>query len=174
MTTQHTPPGGALSDTIAPNAALQSAPGEDPVRAECWYRASPERVFRAWTTPEELREWFGLRPRSLSRVEVDLRVGGTYRFIFAEGTEQRHELTGTYRVIEPAARLDFSWQHVQGPASGPVEATAVSEVSVAFEAAGGGTLLRVVHRGIRTEDTRKGVGNGWVASLGSLQAQLAA
>ena len=55
---------------------LRSAPGSDPIVVEGTFAASPERVFRAWTRPEEVRKWFGQQPDSLESAEIDLRVGG--------------------------------------------------------------------------------------------------
>ena len=42
-------------------------------------------------------------------------------------------------------------------------------VNVTFTAKGSGTLLRIVHSGLSTEDIRKGVGGGWNGAMGSLQ-----
>jgi len=43
------------------------------------FQASRERVFRAWTSPEEMKRWKGPGDRTTPIVEVDLRVGGAYR-----------------------------------------------------------------------------------------------
>lgn len=41
---------------------LKSALGTEPVVVEGIFAASVERVYRAWTEPEELKAWFGLKP----------------------------------------------------------------------------------------------------------------
>ncbi|MGH7283998.1 MAG: SRPBCC family protein [Polyangiaceae bacterium] len=46
-------------------------------------RARVERVFDAWTSPAELRAWWGPRPVTCADAEVDLRVGGHYRIVNA-------------------------------------------------------------------------------------------
>jgi hypothetical protein len=38
------------------------------------YPVSPEQLFRAWTTPEELKRWHAPEPMTVPLVEVDLRV----------------------------------------------------------------------------------------------------
>lgn len=43
------------------------------------FAAPREKVFRAWTDPEELKKWFGPVGYSTLIAEVDLRVGGKYR-----------------------------------------------------------------------------------------------
>ena len=43
--------------------------------------ASRERVFRSWTEPEQLKQWWGPGGFSCPAAEVDLRPGGTYRLV---------------------------------------------------------------------------------------------
>lgn len=67
---------------------------------------APRRlVFAAWTTPELLRRWFGPRGHELVVCEIDLRVGGTWRYVVRapDGTEM--VLHGVFREIVPPGRL---------------------------------------------------------------------
>lgn len=67
---------------------------------------APRRaVFDAFTKPELLMRWFGARGWNLIVCEVDLRVGGTWRFVSRgpDGTNMGHG--GAYRVIQPPERL---------------------------------------------------------------------
>jgi uncharacterized protein YndB with AHSA1/START domain len=72
------------------------------------FNAPRRLVFEAWTKPEHLMSWYGCHSSSLIVCEVDLRVGGAYRFVarLADGTE--HALSGVYRDIAPPARLVFT------------------------------------------------------------------
>ncbi|EYD76584.1 hypothetical protein Rumeso_01864 [Rubellimicrobium mesophilum DSM 19309] len=45
--------------------------------------ASPERLFDAWTRPEQVRQWWDPSGRELAECEIDLRVGGLLRFVNA-------------------------------------------------------------------------------------------
>lgn len=45
-------------------------------------RAKPERVFRTFTTPENLMEWWGKRGWPMTLVQIDLKLGGRYRLDF--------------------------------------------------------------------------------------------
>jgi uncharacterized protein YndB with AHSA1/START domain len=70
---------------------------------------APRRlVFDALTKPALLRRWFGARGWNLVVCEVDLRVGGTWRFVSRgpDGTELGHG--GVYREIQPPHRLVYS------------------------------------------------------------------
>jgi uncharacterized protein YndB with AHSA1/START domain len=70
--------------------------------------ASREQVFAAWTDPESMRDW--MCPGEIVRVEVQLdpRVGGSYRIVMHDRV-RAYEHTGEYLVVEPPARLVFTW-----------------------------------------------------------------
>lgn len=65
-------------------------------------------VFDALTRPELLKRWFGARGWNLVVCEVDLRVGGTWRFVSRgpDGTDMGHG--GVYREIVAPARLVYT------------------------------------------------------------------
>ena len=45
-------------------------------------RASRERVFDAWTKPEQMRQWMGPAGWQVPELEADARVGGKYRIVY--------------------------------------------------------------------------------------------
>jgi len=70
---------------------------------------APRRmVFDAFTKPELLKRWFGARGWNLVVCQVDLRVGGTWRFASRgpDGTDMGHG--GMYREIVPPDRLVYT------------------------------------------------------------------
>jgi uncharacterized protein YndB with AHSA1/START domain len=70
------------------------------------FRASRRAVFDAWTKPELLAQWFGPPSWTLPVCEIDLRVGGAWRFVMQKrGSGERMTLQGTYREIVPGERL---------------------------------------------------------------------
>jgi uncharacterized protein YndB with AHSA1/START domain len=82
------------------------------------FNAARTAVFDAWTKPELLRRWL-LGPGehwSMPICEVDLRVGGTYRFVWRNGMDGTEMgLSGEYReIVSPSRivateRFDESW-----------------------------------------------------------------
>jgi uncharacterized protein YndB with AHSA1/START domain len=70
---------------------------------------APRRmVFDAFTKPELLRRWFGARGWNLVVCEVDLRVGGGWRFV-SRGPDGDHMgQGGVYREIVPPDRLAYT------------------------------------------------------------------
>jgi uncharacterized protein YndB with AHSA1/START domain len=61
-------------------------------------------VFDAFTKPELLKRWFGPRGWSLVVCEIDLRVGGTFRFVLRGPDGSQMGMRGTYREIVPPER----------------------------------------------------------------------
>jgi uncharacterized protein YndB with AHSA1/START domain len=152
---------------------LQSVPGTDPLVVEGLFNAPIEQVYRAWTDPEELVQWFGRHPNGLAAAEIDLRIGGRYRFSFPPADGATAAFEGEYFAVEPNAGLGFSWSHVREFADGRREATPTSRVTVRFEPAGKATRIHLRHEGISSQDARFGVGQGWNESLARLQAFIA-
>jgi uncharacterized protein YndB with AHSA1/START domain len=72
------------------------------------FDAPRQMVFDALTTPALLRRWFGARGWNLVVCEVDLRVGGAWRFVSRgpDGTDMGHG--GVYREILPPERLVYT------------------------------------------------------------------
>ncbi|MDQ4006234.1 MAG: SRPBCC domain-containing protein, partial [Actinomycetota bacterium] len=69
--------------------------------------ATPDEVFRAWTDPEQLRQW--MSPIGAAEAEVDPRVGGRLRIVMVGGG-RRIEHTGEYLEVDPPRRLSFTWR----------------------------------------------------------------
>ena len=61
-------------------------------------------VFYAFTKPELLKRWFGPRGFSLVVCEVDLRVGGSWRFVLRGPDGKDMGMRGVYREIAPPGR----------------------------------------------------------------------
>ena len=62
-------------------------------------------VFDAWTKPEYIKRWLGPRNMEMVVCDVDLRVGGSYRFVHRAPDGQEFGFHGTYREISRPDRL---------------------------------------------------------------------
>ena len=98
------------------------------------------RVWRAWTEPEHIRQWWGPDGFTTTIHEMRVEVGGVWRFTMhaADGTDFPNRID--YLQIVPGVRLVVDHSDDQ-----PVPASKFQTV-VTFEDASGGT--RVVQRGI--------------------------
>ncbi|MEM5581891.1 SRPBCC domain-containing protein [Roseibium sp. AS2] len=153
---------------------LKSSPGLEPIIVEGLFRAAPARVFRAFTEPEEVRCWFVPKGGNLVSAEIDLKVGGRWRFVIERTGEKQIHFEGEYLAIDAPNRLEFSWRHVQEFANGERDATDSSKVIVTFLEAGKATEVKLRHEAIKSEDARRGVGGGWNGCFGRLADFVAA
>ena len=71
--------------------------------------AAPSEIFRAWTEPAQLKQWFGPGGFQTIEADVDLRVGGAYRIVMRTPDGAKLVITGTYHEIRPAERLVYTW-----------------------------------------------------------------
>jgi uncharacterized protein YndB with AHSA1/START domain len=128
--------------------------------------AAPERLFDAWTRPEELRCWWGPAGVTCTAADVDLRVGGTYRIAnqFPEGRVVWIE--GRYERIERPSLLIYTWR-LAGE-SAPAE-----RVRVSFRPHPQGTEVIVRHERIRDTARRDGHERGWLGCLEGLERHVA-
>ncbi|WP_410660900.1 SRPBCC family protein [Amycolatopsis sp. lyj-112] len=62
-------------------------------------------VFDAWTKPELVRRWFGPHGTEVLECEIDLRVGGRWRYLLRHGDGMEMVLRGVYQEIERPERL---------------------------------------------------------------------
>jgi uncharacterized protein YndB with AHSA1/START domain len=123
--------------------------------------ATPERLFAAWTEPEELRRWWGPDGVTCIDPHVDLRVGGRYRIGNRLPDGSILWIVGEFEVIERPHRLTYTWR-LEGSDAG------TERVTVRFEGWGTATDVIVTHSSIATETLRDQHEHGWVGCLDGL------
>lgn len=72
------------------------------------FRAPRELVFDAFTVPELLLRWYGARGWNLIVCEVDLRIGGAWRYVSRGPGDETMGQRGLYREIARPERLVFT------------------------------------------------------------------
>ncbi len=145
----------------------------EPVVVECYFAASPAKVFAAWTDPKRIVKWFGPAPNSLLSATIDLRPGGTWRFLTSQDAAKSVGYEGEYLDVRPGERLVFTWSRVVTHANGERESTLHAEIEVNFAAKGGGTDLRLIHTVKRPKDLRPSIGDNWRRTFTTLAALFA-
>jgi len=127
--------------------------------------ASSERLFQAWTEPEQLKQWRGPESVTCIEAEVDLRVGGRYRIgnRFPDGSVLW--ISGKFEAIDAPHKLVYTWR---------IGSDSREElVSVSFRAATDGeTEVTVVHERIPDTRIRDGHEQGWPGCLSKLNPYL--
>jgi uncharacterized protein YndB with AHSA1/START domain len=67
---------------------------------------APRRlVFEALTRPEHVAHWYGPRRFTLRSCEIDLRVGGSWRYVLADADGHEFGFSGKYQEIVPPERI---------------------------------------------------------------------
>jgi uncharacterized protein YndB with AHSA1/START domain len=124
-------------------------------------RASPERIFDAWTQAKHLKQWWGPKSVECVDAEVDLRVGGRYRIAnrFPDGNILW--ISGEFEAVERPHRLVYTWR------VGEAE-TSAERVTVTLHALGEETEVIVAHERIPTDAMRDMHQQGWVGCLDGL------
>ena len=119
-------------------------------------------VFEAWTKPELFARWWVPKSigMSLLSCEMDVRVGGKYRFVFAHDPSPM-AFFGTYKEVTPHSRL--AWTNEEGDES--------TVTTVTFEEEGGKTLL-VMHELYPSKDALDAAGTGAAEAMQETFEQL--
>ncbi|MEM1183926.1 MAG: SRPBCC domain-containing protein [Planctomycetota bacterium] len=135
------------------------------LRLERFIKASPERVFDAWTKPELMAKWFGPSDDyPFISAHADTRVGGSYRFELGSPDGSRHVCFGVYRAVDRPTLLSMTWAW-----ESPVWKGRESHVTIEFKAEGEGTRVIVLHESLLDEPCLKDHGEGWNGSLDRLE-----
>jgi uncharacterized protein YndB with AHSA1/START domain len=75
------------------------------IRFERHLACKPQKAFEAWTSPDEISQWWDPAGEPLKVCEIDLKVGGEFTFVGREHPER--PFVGSYREIDPPNRPVF-------------------------------------------------------------------
>lgn len=131
--------------------------------------APPERVFAALTRPDDLARWWGPRLFTTPEIELDLRVGGRYRFTMQPPDGEPFHLSGEYLEITPPSWLAYSFRWEE-----PTPDDRETVVTLVLDAFGEATELTVRQGDFATGDRLVLHRSGWTDSLDRLSALLQA
>lgn len=117
--------------------ATVTLPTDDQVLITRDFDAPKHLVFKVWTTPELVKQWWHAKRGEVTSAEIDLRVGGHWRWVMM--TEDGFEVGfhGEYREIVPNERLVYT-EVYEGVPDGD-DAPAV--VTTTFTESGGRTTM---------------------------------
>ncbi|MBZ5710066.1 SRPBCC family protein [Nannocystis pusilla] len=85
-------------------SAVVTLPSDTEILITRAFDAPAALIFKAWTTPELVKRWWGFETSEWLVCEVDLRVGGRWRWVIRE-REMEVGFHGEYREIERPHRL---------------------------------------------------------------------
>ena len=139
------------------------------------FDATPERVFAAWTDPDQFGQWFGPVGMKTVRCDIDAKVGGAWQ-LMGEGENipgrdnpgrVRPTVSGKYLEIEPPGRLVFTWAwHEKDDFASPRGQESI--VTIQFKAAGERTEMIFTQAVFKEEQARAAHNRGWTESFDKL------
>ncbi len=112
------------------------------------FNAPRQLVYQALTQPEHVKNWYGPRSMTMVSCEIDLRVGGTWRFVTRAPDGSEHAFSGEYREIVPLEKI-VNTERYEPMAAHEYLAT------MTLEERGGKTFLRNV-LSYKSQDDRDG------------------
>jgi len=101
------------------------------------FNAPKHLVYKAWTTPELIKRWWAGERGTVTSIDVDLRVGGAWRFVMTANEGFEVAFHGEYREIVPNERI-VSTEVFEGMPDGEAVDT------VSFVEADGRTTITVL------------------------------
>lgn len=131
----------------------------------------PEPLFRAWTDPLLLAQWWGPHGTTTSHCDIDLRPGGLFRTVMHLPDGTQHIYQGVYLEIVAPQRIVFT--DAYGPGWVPAAHAFMTAITT-FEAQGSATLYTAQARHWTVADrethAKMGFHKGWTESLDRLVA----
>lgn len=132
------------------------------------FNAPREMVFKAWTDPKQLMQWWGPAHHPATHIDMDVRPGGKWRNCLrsvVDGSELWHH--GTFReVVAPSLLVfTFAWEE-EG------ERGIENLVTITLEDLGDKTKLTLHQVPFQSDAERDGHGEGWSSTLERLAAHL--
>jgi uncharacterized protein YndB with AHSA1/START domain len=136
--------------------------------------APREKVYRAWTEPELLKQWFAPKPYTTPIVEVDVRPGGSAYFVMRGPDGKDLPNRGVYLEVVPNEKLVSTDAYVK--AWEPSEKPFMTLI-LTFEDEGGKTryTARVRHWTVADREAHEKMGfhEGWGLCTDQLEALVA-
>jgi uncharacterized protein YndB with AHSA1/START domain len=151
--------------------AKPSTPSHTTLHIKRVFNAPRAQVFKAWTDPKELKRWFASADDyATPLVEVNLRVGGTYRIQMKAPDGTTHTARGTFLEVIVPEKLAYTWaweeeESCMGP--GP-ERQKETLVTVEFHDRGDRTEVTLTHECFPDAAAKDKHREGWIGCLNRL------
>jgi uncharacterized protein YndB with AHSA1/START domain len=145
--------------------AKVTTPSERVIHVEREFNAPRDEVFAAFTDPQLIPEWWGPRGTTTSVDRMDVKAGGSWRFVVRNPDGSETGFRGTYREVTPPQRVvqTFEWEGMPGH---------VSVETAEFEDLGGRTKVTTTTL-FHTNEERDGmIGSGMERGLNESYARL--
>ena len=90
---------------VSSGTATVTLPTDEQILITREFDAPKHLVYRAWTTPELVKRWWSGHQGEMTIAEIDLRVGGRWRYVMVADGGHEVAFHGEYREIVPHQRI---------------------------------------------------------------------
>jgi uncharacterized protein YndB with AHSA1/START domain len=108
-------------------SATVSLPSDTEILITRVFDAPAELIYRAWTTPELVKRWWGFETSEWLVCEIDLREGGMWRYVIRE-RDMEVAFHGEFRELAPPHRIVSTEVYEGYPDAGSLNTMTLEEV----------------------------------------------
>jgi len=144
------------------NPEIPSSPAGNELLITRVFDAPRELVWRAWTEPDHLAQWFFCKDFQMLFVDIDLRPGGAWRSGMRSPDGREYISHGVYEQIDKPRRLVFTHTWEQNDIEPP---GVITRAIVTFEERDGKTEMTLRQTGFVTPESRNSHHGGWSEGL---------
>jgi uncharacterized protein YndB with AHSA1/START domain len=94
-----------MAQVTSSGTAVVTLPTDEQILITREFDAPKHLVYKAWTTPELVERWWSGKRGKVTSAEIDLRVGGRWRYVMEAQGEFEVAFHGEYREIVPNERI---------------------------------------------------------------------
>jgi uncharacterized protein YndB with AHSA1/START domain len=123
--------------------ATVTLPTDEQILITREFDAPKHLVWQAFTTPELVKRWWNAKRGEMTIAEIDLQVGGKWRYVMVTDDGFEVAFHGEYREIVPGERI-VSTETYEGVPEGVSEEDATTINTASFEETGGRTTLTIL------------------------------
>ena len=140
------------------------------------FDAPRDLVFRAWTDPKHVAQWWGPQGFTNPLCEMDLRVGGVFRVHMRGPDGVTYPCKGVYREVREPERIVYAGEAEEGSVGCGAGLPPRALVTVTFAERDGKTTV-TIHTRLQSAADREaavqtGFNTGWASSLDRLAEHL--
>jgi uncharacterized protein YndB with AHSA1/START domain len=128
---------------MSSGTATLTLPTDEQILITREFDAPAHLVYKAWTTPALVRRWWHAKRGVVTVAEIDLRVGGRWRYVGLTGDGMEIAFHGVYREIVPNERI-VSTEVYEGLPEGVSEEEGGTLNTATFEETEGRTMLTLL------------------------------
>lgn len=132
-----------MATMASKNSAVVTLPASTQILITREFAAPKHLVYKAYTTPELVKRWWAGQRGEVRSAEIDLRVGGMWRYVMLAHGEHEVAFHGRFREIVPNERI-VTTEVYEMPGAPPVADADAALNFVTFEEAGGRTTLSIL------------------------------